>query len=236
MRAAFRWQIGLLAVLLGVLVLLPVGSLASTATPAGSAKAASVTSPTGFVGSVNWNGANVSTASTTSSALAIQFSQMANLLYSWKSGSLWNINDARLQIFYFGFALATRDVTLQGSTPGHGNNIPLNWTPGAIEYAIEGLYKLTASLVASNGSTVWSETFFVRATAPLSILAVLPIVLIVLAIYELYDVTRSGRQAVLSAKSKKPPTPPSAPMESPSPAAETPPSQDPSSSSSGGTP
>ncbi|MGD0250566.1 MAG: hypothetical protein ABSB97_06755, partial [Thermoplasmata archaeon] len=75
----------------------------------------------------------------------------------------------------------------------------------------EGLFGLTASILASNGTTVWSENFFIKATAPYSILAALPIILGIIGIWELYSVARSGRQAAFSGKGKPPASPPPPP-------------------------
>jgi hypothetical protein len=209
----FRWRARLVAVLVGALMLLPMASFAQAAAPTTSSTSAAASGPGGFYGQVTWNGVNVATASSTSSAIGIQFSNTAHLYYNWTSLRLWNIDDARLQLFDFGFALETRDVTLSGSVAGLAGNIPLNWTPGTVQYAIEGVYKITASLVALNGSTVWSENFFVHATAPLSILAVFPIVLIAIAIYELYELAYVGRHAARGPKGPAPPTPPSTPTQ-----------------------
>ncbi|MFZ1023970.1 MAG: hypothetical protein WAN87_07540 [Thermoplasmata archaeon] len=207
LRATYRSTTALFAILLCTLSLLPVASLASAGTPSGAALRAAGSGPAGFYGQVTWNGANVASASSTSSALGIQFSNTAHLYYNWSStATLYNINVARLQILDFGFALATRTVTLESSLPGLTGGFALNWTPGTLQYVIEGVYRLTASLVAVNGSSVWTENFFVHATAPLSILAVFPIVLILIAIYELYNLAYVGRQAARGQPRTKPPT------------------------------
>jgi hypothetical protein len=159
---------------------------------------------------VTWNGVDISTASSASSALTIDLTQSANLVYNWSTTSGITINDARLQMFYFGFAVATRDQTLtaaQSSGP-----IPLSWTPLSINYVLEGVYRLTASLIAPNGSTMWSENFYVRGNAPLGFVAALPIILVVIMVYEVYGLFRSGRYAALGRKSAGPPpaSPPTA--------------------------
>ena len=166
----------------------------------------------GITANVLWNGVNVCTHSSASSSLSVDFSQTADIRYFWNAtaGSAVQLNDARLQMFYFGFALATRDVGAPSAETG-GGFFDMSWTPGALTYVLEGLYGLTASLVAPNGTVLWSENFFVTAAAPYSILAVLPIVLLLIAIYEVYQLAVSGRQAALG---RKPPAPPpSAPTE-----------------------
>jgi hypothetical protein len=179
---------------------------------------------------VTWNGANVNTASGASSAIGFNFGNTANVLFSWTiqvtpggSASAPSITDARLQMIYLGAALATRDVTPIGPPSSLSNTAVMNWSTGELTYVLEGVYKITASLL-SNGTTEWSESFYLHATAPYSLLAAFPIILIVLGIWELYAVARSGRFAVLSKRGAPPPsappttpptTPPSTPPRSP---------------------
>ena len=162
--------------------------------------------------SVTWNGADVSTAGTSSSALAIDLAQSANLNFNWSTGdsSKVTVNDARLQMFYFGFAVTTRDQLVSGAVASAKGNIPLSWTPLSISFVLEGVYRLTASFL-DNGTTLWSENFYVRGTALLGFVALLPIVLLVLLVYELYGLVRSGRYAMLGRKTGgSPPSMPAA--------------------------
>jgi len=155
---------------------------------------------------VTWNGVDVSTAATSSSALAIDLSQSANLNYNWFTGSSakLSVTDARLEMFYFGFAVSTRDQLVSGAIASARGNIPLSWTPLSIGFVLEGVYRLTATFL-DNGTTLWSENFYVRGTAPLGFVALLPIVLLIIVVYELYGLVRSGRYAMLGRKSGGPP-------------------------------
>lgn len=170
---------------------------------------------------VTWNNVDVSSASSSSSALSIDLSQSANLNYSWTVGAgaaPVTISDARLQMYFLGFAVSTRDQILSSPVPGSGH-IPLSWTPVSVAYLLEGVYRLTASFVAPNGSTMWSENFYVRGTALYGVGAVLPIVLIILVIYEVYGLVQSGRYALIGRKVEgAPPSapPPAAPPSEPS--------------------
>jgi hypothetical protein len=162
---------------------------------------------------VYWNGVDVSTASSTTSAISIDFSQSANLNYNWTVAGV-TISDARLQMYYFGFAVSTRDQIVNNPVAcaaGKTCNIPLGWTPLSINYVLEGVYRLTASFIAPNGTTMFSENFYVRGNAAYGFVAVIPIVLLLIAIYEVYALVRSGRYALLGRKSSGPPpsTPPS---------------------------
>ena len=198
-----------------------------------------VQSSGGVAYAVTWNGADVSTDSSASSALSIDLTQSANLLYNWTVSSgaaAVTIKDARLQMFYLGFAVSTRDQVLSNPTPGSGS-IPLSWTPVSVAYLLEGVYRLTASFIASNGTTMWSENFYARGTAPLGILAILPIVLLIIVVYEVYMLVRSGRYAMLGRKAPEPSAPASgAPPAQPPSGEETGPSPDSSEPSGESTP
>ena len=172
---------------------------------------------------VTWNTVDVSSASSSSSALAIDLTSSASLVYYWNvshGATPPTISDARLQMFYLGFAVATRDQVLTSPAPGSGS-IPLSWTPISVSYLLEGLYRLTASFIAPNGTTMYSENFWVRGTAAYGLLAVLPIVLLIIVIYEVYGLARSGRYAAIGAKggTTPPPTPPPSSSSTPPPAA-----------------
>lgn len=228
-------------VVFGVVALLVNNPMPATAS-ASARPTPAQTSP-GISAHVTWNGVNISTLGSVSSALSIDFAQSANLDYVWSNAPAPGVNDARLQMYYFGFAVATRDVGISVAETSN-SGLPLNWTPLSIGYVLEGVYRLTASLIAKNGTTVWSENFYVRGNAPLGFVAVIPIVLLVIGVYEVYGLARSGRYALLGRKEKpKPPsgppaaTPPSAGTTGPSPpetspvaeeAPETPPGESPS--------
>lgn len=230
----------LVAVLAFVLVLVqaPAGIGLMPSASAGSPGASPAQSSPGLSATVTWNGANVDTAGSASSALSVSFSSSANVVFNWSGSASSSITDARLQMIYFGAALATRDVSPLPTIPrpvGTGSAV-MSWTPGALTYVLEGVFKITASVLNSNGSTVWSENFFVRENAPYFILAALPIILLAIGAWELYEVARSGRLSALPKRGAPPPaappptTPPAAaPPGPPSqpPATETPPANPP---------
>ena len=202
--------------------------------PTAAAGCAGIPVLNGISANVLWNGANVCSYSSASSALSIDFSKTADLRFFWNatSGAAVQVNDTRLEMFYFGFALVTRDQIASAPESG-GGTFDMSWTPGALSYVLEGVYGVRASLVAPNGSSVWSERFFVTAAAPFSILAALPILLVVIAIYEAYALATAGRQESLRGR----PTPPPGPGEvsaPPSPSAEeTPPEETPAPAAEG---
>jgi hypothetical protein len=211
--------VALLCFAIAFLVVAPMGALATSAnSPTVSVVPGQASG--GLTATAAWNGVNVATANTSSAAFHITFNGAVNILYTWTQsssagGGAWSINDARLQMFYFGFALATRDIsTTTGRTSG--TLLMGNWSTGPLQYIIEGTYLLTASLLATNSTTAWSQSFWVDVAAPFSILAILPIVLLLIAVYEAYSLCCSGQH--YRATSSKGGTPPSTPAASAPPA------------------
>lgn len=181
---------------------------------------------------ITWDGVNVASASTPSTAFSLGLNGVTDLLYTWShvlTGGGPLINDARLQMRYLGFALATRDVT--SSVANSSGQIPMNWTAGSIQDLLVGLYGVTASLLAPNGTTIYSENFYVILTAPYRIVAAAPIILLVLGAYEIYAACCSGghyRAAVRPGRPtygqiQSPAAPVSPPPAAPAPAAGVPP-------------
>lgn len=142
-----------------------------------------------------WGGTNVSTASSASSALSVSFSSTITLHYYWSSAGAYpmTISDARLQMYYFGYALSTRDVVDSNPVAANNGTFTMTWQAGALAYLLEGTYRLTASLLTPSGGTVWSQDFYVHGSAPADILAAIPILLVLIAIYEVYGLLTSGR-------------------------------------------
>ncbi|HTZ61410.1 MAG TPA: hypothetical protein VMC82_02035, partial [Thermoplasmata archaeon] len=56
-----------------------------------------------------------------------------------------------------------------------------------------------------NGTTAWSQSFWVDIAAPFYILALLPIILVVIAIYEVYALLTVGKHAALGKGATTPP-------------------------------
>ena len=224
-RGSFRLRRPLVATAVSlsvvVLLVLPMATMAA-AVNAPSASLGPAQTSSGVTASVTWDGTNINTASTMSSGFQIHFNTAVNLLYTWSSppSAGISINDARLQIFYFGFALATRDIT---ETVGQASShIVMNWSTGPLEYVLAGTYRLVASLL-DNGTTEWSESFWTQVSAPYYILAAFPIILILIFIYELYGVATVGKYAEQAPPKTTPSaSPPAAPPAGETPAAEPP--------------
>jgi hypothetical protein len=180
-----RIALGLLAACLVATMVVPMS--------VGTARAAMPTAP-GMT--VTWNGADVAKANDFASAMTISFNSPVDVRYYWNSaGHPVTVGTARLQMFYFGVALSTRDVVENNPVATTTGTIDMAWDPGILQYVLEGTYLVTASLIAPNGTTLWSENLWVHESAPYSVLAVIPGILILIGLYELYVVATSGKYA-----------------------------------------
>lgn len=163
--------------------------------------------PLVYAVSVTWNGHNISAASSVGSALRVTTGGTINVGFSFQDTNPARSLTARLQAFYFGAALSTNEVpaTVNGIT-GAGT-ASMNWSLGSYTYLLEGAYRLTASLVA-NGSTVFSEDFYIDEQAPYAIGSGFVLFLIVLGIFELISLATIGRS---SRRRRRPRSPAPAP-------------------------
>ena len=192
------------------IVLLAIG--ASALAPAGAtAVASSHASPSrafasiGIAASATWDGHNISSASSASGALAISKGDTAAVIYSYSGPSAASVANATLEVTYLGIVLTTsRDAA-------HGGSAEINWSFGVLYNALEGLFQLTASLQYANGSTAWSESFFVFAKAPYLLESGAVVVLLVFAVAETYWGLSAIREARQGSRSPPPSSPPSSP-------------------------
>jgi hypothetical protein len=199
-----RFSAGILGALL---------ALALLAGPAFGAPSASLHvtyEGSGYVqGQVTWNGADVDQAKAPSSALSTGLTNTIHLVYTWLAPSsspskTYTVSDARLQMLYFGQALSTRDVVESNPPAATNGTIDMDWAPpNVLHYLLAGSYELTASLLAPNGTTMWTENFYVDSSAPFTIGALIPLILLAVAAYEVYGLLVSGRH-----DRPKAPTPP----------------------------
>ncbi len=195
------WTTGIVLVFVATALLLNVPSFAAASAP--SAAVSRSAAADGYT--VTWNSADVTTASSVSSALSIDFTQSATVWFNWTVTTPVTISMVQLQMFYFGFAVTTRTVTASAPMANLTGHIPLTWTPLSLAFVLEGIYKITASFIAVNSTTLFSENFYVRANALYGFVAAIPIVLLILMIYEVYALMRSGRYAMLGRKPETPP-------------------------------
>lgn len=216
MRAASRkgwvgWAASAVVVVgLALLLVAPTASVASAAArPLGTVPSVSGTSVKLTNPQATWNGQPLSTAATEGSAfkIATGATVLVKFTYGIPLGGP-NVTTARITALYFGAAISTDQVGAHNELvagSGSGSAV-MNWTLGTFTYLLAGVYELRASLVAGNGSTVWSENFYIDATAPDHIESGLTLFLAILGIVELWSIATVGR-----AVRRRPPTAPSAP-------------------------
>ena len=200
--------------LVAALFALPIGAAAPVTAVSHSAPAAAP----GCAGGPNatWNGVNLSHASSVGSAFSVTTGQQSvvRFCYSTVAPQGPSITTARLVVYYFGSEISANSV------PASDGRAVMNWTLGTYTYLLQGVYRLTASLVAANGSTVWSEGFYIVAQAPYRIVSGMTVFLLVLGGVEIWSIVTSGGR---SSRKKRvaPPTPwtpTPAPSETPPPA------------------
>jgi hypothetical protein len=192
------------------LVLLLVPAVPASHPPAAIASAESVAAgPASVVhlqATVSWNGHNISEARGVHSAFPVTYSSSSLLAFHWSapaSSVPVPVSTARVELYFFGYGVGARDVSQAPSPTATNGTINLSWDgANALRWLAEGTYAATASLLDGTGSTLWSENFYLRVTAPYSLLALIPIVLLLLGIFEVAALLRSGYEP----PSKPPPT------------------------------
>lgn len=183
-----------------MLLLVPtVATAAATPLPSTSEPPA----PVGY--SATWNGANLSKANSAGSAFTVNTNEHVRVNFSFTVGARTaNITTARLVVYYFGAEISANSVAANPLT----GSATMNWTLGTYTYLLQGIYRLSASLVYGNGSTAWSEDFYINAEAAYHIVSGVTIFLVVLALAEVYwiaTVARGPRK--VRPKGPRPPTP-----------------------------
>lgn len=211
----------LLAISLVLVFLAPygVGALAESraASPAVSPDASSV-----LTGAAYWNGANIDLAPTPSSAFSWSFDNIATVQFAWV-GPLTGptVSQAFLVILFLGFPAYTKQEVKSVALPT--GNISMTYDLSQFKWYLQGIFEIHAYLENPNGTSLWSETFYVRVTQPYD-LVVATVGLILLTIAELYMIATVGPRALDKARAKSPPAgesgtpnePPSGPATPPS--------------------
>jgi len=235
-----KWWLAVPAVAVSAaLLVLPALSATVAGEPGGvshpslSFAASSVTGPT-----VTWNGKDVSGASSPSSAISIQKGQTALVQFTFDESSATTVGNASISVNYLGLVLTTSKASprVVGGPP-IAAVATINWSFGPLYDALEGVFEFTASLLSPNGSTVWSESFYVFAQAPYLLESGAVIILLVFLVLELYwaaSAIRDARRHAQPPQSKavppsagtptEPPTPPSSSGQGPTDAGGTGPS------------
>lgn len=221
LRPQHRWTLVAPVLAVTVLALLPSPVWARGASPSNGPSTAMPELAASTVlarTTVTWNGHNISSAGSPSSAFAIGKGQSAFVYFSFDEVSGPAIPNASVKVTYLGLVLTTSTAAV-GPAPTTClgcSEAEINWTFGTLVNALQGVYQLTASLQYADGSTAWSESFYVIVRAPYSIESGAVVILLVLAFAEVYW----GLTAIAEARQgRKPPA--IAPATSPAPTSPT---------------
>ncbi len=148
---------------------------------------------------VLWDGKNVTSANTPAKAFSLAGASTASVVFTFYDPAA-TVRNASLTLVYLGVVLTTAKAQPTATVPGEFS-AKINWSFGQITKALEGVFQLKASLLYGNGTTAWSEGFFVFVKAPYFVESAAAVVLLILVIAELYW----GISAVREARRTKPP-------------------------------
>jgi hypothetical protein len=165
----------------------------------------------GVAASATWDNHNLSSANSPANAFSIDKGQTAVVDYSYVQIS-GTVQNATLVVTYLGIVLTTSKASTHvvGGPPIAGA-AQINWSFGPLVDALEGVFEFTASLQYANGSTAWSQSFYVFTKAPYLLESGAVIVLLILTVAELFWGISSIREARRGRKPAAPsPPPPSA--------------------------
>lgn len=200
-----RWAARGATIVIAVLFVVPIAASAlAGASPAGAPTAAPPvpSSSPGINTIVTWNGFPITLFGSASSALSTYLNTTVRLVYNWTSAPVaggppphYIVTSARLSMLYLGLALPAITDILTNPVPATGGVFTFVWDPAYLHYLIAGLYQFSSTLLDNNGTTVWTENFYVHITAPFYLLTALPLLLVVLIALEAYTLARSGRHA-----------------------------------------
>ncbi len=142
----------------------------------------------GIEAAVTWNGVNVSDAGSTASAFVVHGGGSATVgfLYTVLAGGPAPVT-AEVVMTFLGYPLTSTGTQTSPGTGGAGG-AEFSWTFGALWELTEGAYHLTAELVDGNGSTIWSEGFYINVEAPYRVSSGIFVFLIVLGAVESYTI------------------------------------------------
>jgi len=169
-------------------VLSPLSSSWATARPLGAVISSPRPSLGGsFVGIGTWDGQNLSSASTPAGAFSLQSGDTAAVRLSYVGPGAAQVGNSTLVVTYLGLALTTSraGAHVVGGPPITGAS-QINWSFGSLSEALEGVFQLTVSLLFQNGSSAWSESFYVFVKAPYELESGAVVVLLILVAAELY--------------------------------------------------
>ncbi len=194
----------LLAVGFLFLLLAPYGTtlLEAAAAPAPAVTPASSALTT----TVLWNSVNVDTAPNAASAIAWTFDDVATVQFTWTGAAGGpSVSQAFLVILFLGFPAYTKQEVEATALPSTGGTISMTYDLTSFKWYLQGLYQVHAYLADPNGTSLWSEYFYVRVAQPYDIV-VATVGLLLLTIAELYMIATVGPRAADKIRKPQPPT------------------------------
>ena len=215
--------LALFSVALVLVFLAPYGmsliSQARAASPAVSTDQAG-----GVTATVDWNGVNIDTYPSVSSAASWSFDNIATVTYSWSGAtSDGGISQAFLVILFLGFPAYTKQ---QVETPATAaGTISMTYDLTQFKWYLQGVYEVHAYLENPAGNSLFSENFYVRVAQPYDIV-VSTVGLLLLTIAELYLIATVGPRALdKTRKTQMTPPKPETPEETSADTGTTPPGE-----------
>lgn len=175
------------------LLLAPYGTslLASAASPSAPVTTAS----SSISGTVLWDSVNTDTAPNAASAISWTFGNVATVQFTWTGAAGGpSVSQAFLVILFLGFPAYTKQEVEATPLPSTGGTISMTYDMTAFRWYLQGLYQVHAYLENPNGTSLWSEYFYVRVAQPYDIV-VATVGLLLLMIAELYMIVTVGPRA-----------------------------------------
>jgi hypothetical protein len=205
----------LLSVVVAVAFLAPYGiGLISQTRGAEPAVTPALTPDQGSVitASVTWNGVNVDSYPTVSSAASWSFDNLAYVTFNWLGAPIGSggVSQAFLVILFLGFPAYTKQQVQSVALPVGSINMTYNLQQ--FKWYLQGVYELHAYLENPAGNSLFSENFYVRVTQPYDFV-VATVGLLLLTIAELYLIATVGPRAM--DKTRKAPMKPQPKQEEP---------------------
>ncbi len=202
-------------------LLLPFATTAAAEAAPAPVTPALAASSSSLAGALYWNGKDAATAGSPGTAFSWSFANVATVKFDWTSlpgVSVSGISQADLYVLLLGIPVYTKTQVESTPLSALAGSITMTYDLTQYRWFVQGLYELKGALEDPNGSVVWSETFYVRATVPFDV-TVATVALLLIVVAELYMIVTVGpraadktrAQAMKSASTGAEPPPPSPP-------------------------
>ncbi|MCI4319131.1 MAG: hypothetical protein L3K23_03230 [Thermoplasmata archaeon] len=130
-------------------------------------------SPPVVVATLRFDGVDASTAGAGASAIPLDLGSALPVLFVWsaKGGKLGEpglvaVASERLDLGFLGTVAATSSHLENGVVLASNGSATYTVSFASYRWVVEGLYEVTAALIAPNGTALWSLLFFVHVEAP----------------------------------------------------------------------